>query len=240
MNGGEIIKKFFLIVFLLNVIFIHSVYASEVYYKNSNDVAFSKCEYDFISNFTWEGFQTSMTSEDFSNIFRYADCNNVIESDFNSVSTFGTIHVTQNKSLKISKSCATSYCSVSTVLKWINLPTVRSYDLIGVYFRNTSLENNGVITYVNNSPASEIKRTNNGFGVSVKLPTGNNAISVTQIFTVKKTGTVYASYQHAVRSVTLATSKKYSISFSGYGSVFLFENGVNSYYDAMGGVNITL
>ena len=126
-------------------------------------------------------------------------------------------------------------------MKWINLPTVRSYDLIGVYFRNTSLENNGVITYVNNSPASEIKRTNNGFGVSVKLPTGNNAISVTQIFTVKKTGTVYASYQHAVTNMTLAQSKSYTLSNAGLGNVIYYSPwSLANNYDGMGGVTAEL
>lgn len=74
----------------------------------------------------------------------------------------------------------------------------------------------------------------------MKLPTGGNNMVVSQYFRVETGGTVYGSYQHATANISLANSKKYTISRTGYGGVFLFNSPVRSYYDAMGGVNISV
>lgn len=50
----------------------------------------------------------------------------------------------------------------------------------------------------------------------------------------------YGSYQHAQKTVTLAKSKKYSISTSGYGRIILFDDAVKQNYDNMPGVSIAL
>lgn len=70
------------------------------------------------------------------------------------------------------------------------------------------------------------------------MPTGGSSLSITQRFEVSIGGTVYASYQHANKTSTLAKSKDYNISQYGYGGVFLFSTSSSSYYDGMGGVYI--
>ncbi len=219
---------------------ITNVKAEANFFVNDNGVHFTKCEYEYISKLVWDGFQDVMTMNDFSSIFNYVSCENEIERNNSSISTFGLTHTTQNKSLNISKSCTSSNCVITTTLDWINSPNVRSYDVIGAYLDGTNLVNSNVITYVNNTASTEIKSSNNGFGVSIKLPSSGSEVKLVQIFTVQKSGTIYASYQHAVRNISLANSKKYTISRQGYGGVLLFDETYRSYYDGMGGVNISL
>jgi len=122
------------------------------------------------------------------------------------------------------------------------MPKVRSYDVLGARFDGTSLNNDPVTSvYLDNVKKnitmSTVKKSN-GFGVSFKLPTGGSSLKITQSFDVSLGGMVYASYQHANKTSTLAKSKDYSIAYNGYGGVFLFSTSSSSYYDAMGGVYI--
>ena len=156
------------------------------------------------------------------------------------IELFGTEHTTKSKSLNISKSCNGNNCIISTTLKWLRLPTIRSYDVFGAYLEGTHLTNQNIITYVNDINYNQSKIENNGFGVSLKLPTAGNSIVITQIYNVNKSGIVYSSYQHATSNISKSSSMKYSISKKGYGNVFLFENSVSAYYDKMGGVSISI
>ncbi len=72
------------------------------------------------------------------------------------------------------------------------------------------------------------------------MPVAATSITAVQYYTVSKAGSVYASYQHAISNISLTNSKKYTISRQGYGGVLLFDSSVNSYYDGMSGVNISL
>lgn len=54
--------------------------------------------------------------------------------------------------------------------------------------------------------------------------------------TAKNNFVAYGSYQHATKNVSLAESKKYSISYEGLGRVILFDDKVKAKYDAMQGV----
>lgn len=54
------------------------------------------------------------------------------------------------------------------------------------------------------------------------LPKYDSAPVINQTFKVSKGGTVYASYQHAMRNIFLADSKNYTLSKAGYGEVFKF------------------
>ena len=157
--------------------------------------------------------------------------------------TRSTYHQTSSKYLAISKSCS-STCSVNILLKWLKNPNVRSYDVIGARFVNTSLANNSVSTIVTSSAGSTVYSNyqyfSNGFGNTVKLPSGATSIVVEQNFDVQNSGTVYGSYQHATGYISLAQSKKYSINYNGAGTVFLFDSSVNDYFDQMGGVYISM
>lgn len=227
---------------LISFFMINNVNAESIFYENKNAVKFSECEYNFISNLVGEGIQKNMTEEEFNTIFYNIECSaNIVTETYNdSKNLRGATHTTQNKSLSISKACTTNNCVISTTLNWINLPIVRSYDVIGAYLYNTNLTNSNIVTYVNGVSSNEIKMDTNGFGVSLKLPTSAEKINIAQIFNISNSGTVYASYQHAVKSISLSNSKKYSISRTGYGGVILFQNSIQPYYDGMGGVNISM
>lgn len=222
-------------------------------YTNENGVTITKKEYDFINNYYGENYFERMTLEDYEWISDLDINNNDVtintvylydSDDFNKhFFDRGVIHITPSKQLTIAKSCSTS-CIVTTYLKWLVNPTVRSYDVIGVRFHNTGLSNNTVITKLTSSYGTSYSYNTqyltNGVGTSVLLPTGATNIEVEQKVYTTLGGTVFGSYQHAISNITLQDSYNYVISVGGYGSVFLFTNGMDNYYDAMNGVDISL
>ncbi len=233
-------KSILIISLLLLLLFISTseVYAKEAYFINDNGISFSKEEYDFLTQLFWDGCQ---------NLFTKADYNNFVNSDIMSgelniktndvIMPLGTFHETNAKIFKIATSC-NSNCFVSVTLTWKAYPTIRSYDVMGAYLEKTSLLNSPVTT-VTNSSETYMQKFNHGFGVSLKLPTGNNnGIIVNQVFRVNKGGHIYASYQHAKSSISLDNSKKYTLARYGYGGVFKFSGPAVNIYDQMGGIDI--
>lgn len=235
MNMSKLKKiKFFLVV----VLFTSNINAQAFYYINKNGTRLSKCEYDFIQKISNNDVLENINEVERSIIFEKVSCtSNILTND---IELFGTEHTTKSKSLNISKSCNGNNCIISTTLKWLRLPTIRSYDVFGAYLEGTHLTNQNIITYVNDINYNQSKIENNGFGVSLKLPTAGNSIVITQIYNVNKSGIVYSSYQHATSNISKSSSMKYSISKKEYGNVFLFENSVSAYYDKMGGVSISI
>lgn len=160
----------------------------------------------------------------------------------NTILPYSTIHETDNKKLNIKKTCNNTKCTINVTLEWLNMPKIRSYDVLGARFEETSLLNEPTTMLFLDGVKKNITmytvKKSNGFGVSFKLPSGGSSLKVTQIFEVSIGGTIYASYQHAKKTSSLATSKDYNISQYGYGGVFLFSTSSSSYYDGMGGVYI--
>ncbi len=222
----------------------------DIYYVNDNGVSFTKNEYDFFSKMYYDGYQQTMTASDKA-YFNGFDLNpdsverveydeSQIENDVKQPITRNTSHETGSKKLTIAKATS-DYTIISVSLQWKSNPSVRSYDVIGARFVNTSKIGSPTtrLSYSGGTyTSSNIVNKNNGFGVSIKLPSSGSSIYVTQTYTVTNGGTVYASYQHAKNSVTLAQSKNYTIGSAGYGSVFKFDSSVSSKYDGMGGVYI--
>lgn len=235
-------KKRFMIILLLVfllLINIKNVYAKEKYFTNNNGVTFSKEEYDFLTQMFWDGCQSLFTSLDYVRFINSNIMNNELNININeAIMPLGTYHETNAKKFKIATSCS-SDCLVSVTLIWKTYPNVRSYDVMGAYLENTSLLNTPVTT-ITNSNETYTQKFNNGFGVSLKLPTGKTDIIVNQIFRVSKGGHVYASYQHAKNSISLANSKKYTLSKQGYGGVFKFSGTAVNIYDQMAGVDIAV
>lgn len=242
------LKKSFIILPILIGMFSTNVSAKEgIFYTNDNNVSLTEREYNFISNLFYDGFQNVMSQNDYDNIFWNENIiNNEIFSnnydESHNIIPYAASHETTSKILTIKSSCDLE-CTVTITAEWKTSPKVRSYDVIGAYLEGVNLTFSP-ITYAEGasetSYSSEIVQFNNGFGVSVKLPSSGSKMKVCQYFRVTKGGTVYGSYQHATSSISLANSKKYSISRSGYGGVFLFNDSVKSYYDAMGGVSISV
>lgn len=224
--------------------------SNDIVYVNNNGVELTEKEFHFVNDFYGKDFFETMNHEDYIWISdldinnREVEIKTISDYSFNNVITRSPSYSTNSKKLSISKACSSNVCTIITNLNWLTNPTIRSYDLIGVRFYNTSLNNNTVTTKVTSSNGTEYSSNNkfltNGFGTSVKLPSGATNISVQQKLFTNPGGTVYASYQHATSNISLQTSLNYTMGAGGYGNVFLFYGGADNYYDAMGGVNIDL
>ncbi len=246
------LKILFLLMCGISLLSFTQVFAlgNDTVYVNSNGVELTEKELHFVNEFYGEDFFETMTHEDYVWISdldinnRDVEIKTISDYSLNNGMMKSPSYSTNSKKLSISKACSSNVCTIITNLNWFTNPTIRSYDLIGVRFYNTSLNNNIVTTKVTSSKGTEYSSNNkflaNGFGTSVKLPTDATNISVQQKLFTQPGGIVYASYQHAVRDISLQTSLNYTMGVGGYGNVFLFYGGVDNYYDAMGGVNIDL
>lgn len=243
-------KKLYIIA-ILSMIFISNVNAQEIYYENNNGVILNEHEYNIISEFYWKGYQEYLTNKDyeflkknglFENEIETKEINdsNINDSNFNLLSI--SEHTTANKSLKMSTSCSTN-CLVAISLNWINLPKIRSYDILGIYIDNTSIkriDNTIIETNKGRSNYAYTNKASNGIGTSFKLPTDVTYLRISQTLTVEKKGSINASYQHATKTISYANSKKYTFSKTGIGGVFSFNTGIQDYYDCMLGVQTNL
>lgn len=244
-------KKIFVLIALLTIILFNSnamaLENEEVYYTNDNGVNFTKEEYDFVSKFYFDGYQKLMTQDDYNYIIDNQLMNGEIKVtqivDPGSLNSRASdYYATGSKKLQLSSSCS-STCSMTITLTWLVSPNVRSYDLIGAYsptsdsmkFTGARFYYDGVVKEYN-----EYRQESHGVSATFKLPTVGEDIVLVFNFKANKGSTVYASYQHAKKTISLANSRKYSFNSGGYGSVFLFEESVNDYYDAMRGVKMTL
>lgn len=231
-------KKFiFLIIAFL--LFSCSVKASS-FYTNDNGVSFSEDEYSFVSKMVYDGYQSTMTIDEY-NYFFINNQNAKNGIDLYNVSS--NSYESKSKILKISYNC-NSECLITITLTWKKMPLVRSYDIIGAYISSGNYKSFWYtkIVYDNISTKSTtVNEQNNGLGSSIKLPsTQITNLNIVQSFYVSKSGTVYASYQHAKKAINYANSNSYVISKNGMGNVFLFNNAYGSYYDNMNGVSINL
>lgn len=238
-------KKIIMIA-LISMLFISKANAQDLYYINSNGVCLTEQEYNKISEFYWDGYQKNLSLDDYS----FLKENGLFENNIESLIITNTKedimplaeHTTSNKSLKMSKSCSTN-CLISISLNWLNLPKIRSYDILGTYLDNTSvIQVNDVIVETNKEAKnySYTKKDINGIGTSFPLPTSGNALKISQTMLVQKKGNIKASYQHAKKNISYSNSNKYNFSKSGVGGVFNFNASIQSYYDCMLGVEFSL
>ncbi|MCX4364393.1 MAG: hypothetical protein OSJ70_01280 [Bacilli bacterium] len=219
----------------------------EIYYENDNGVRFTKSEYDFVSEFYYDGYQKFMTVDNYQRLkeagVMLEKVKKVVYNENNGIQTLTDVtYQSASKKLLLSYVC-TSRCYASFQASWLTIANVRSYDLIGVYSPTANvLEAEGSSMAYSNSAFSPVEKNNtkNGISSTFKLPTTDAKYVFTLDFNVPKGTKVYASYQHAKKSISLANSRKYTYASSGYGGVFKFDSSVSSYYDGMGGVNTTL
>ncbi len=220
------------------------VFAKSIYFINSNGVSLSKDEYSFLQEFFWDDYPNLITLKEYNSYVQDGIFNSRIESvtNNNTYLPLSQSFSDKNKTLKISKVCP-SDCTISITATWNNVPSVRSYDVMGAYYENTTLLSTPVTRVSTTSQtvtSDEMKTSSNGFGISFKIPdTGTNLV-ISQVFKVKSGGYVRASYQHAMSSISLSNSKNYTISSTGYGGVFKFSGVAADIYDRMSGVEINL
>lgn len=169
----------------------------------------------------------------------------------NEIALMSTEHTTTYKRIEISFDPSI----ITLRVNWLKSPTYKSCDVIAVrgngirfynynilgkqnYIKNGEL---GEVTY--NSNSNNTKIFDNGIGISMNLVDGASDYELTLevgYYKTGNTGTVYGSYQHAQRNVSLSQSQNYSLSSNGLGGVIDFSSSVRNYYDGMGGVSISI
>lgn len=213
---------------LINLIFISSVNANEL-----ESVKYFKTITNPFTNYS----QTyEITEEEFNNV--------------NEIELYSTVHTTEYKKITISKQ---GEGNISLEVIWKKNPSVRSYDVIAIrgegvsfisstasgrqhYIKNGTKE---TIEYKRNSNNTKIFE--NGVGISMNLV--DEASDYTLKLNIRYTknssnATIYGSYQHSQRNITLDQSQRYTLSSNGFGNVLDFDSTVKSYFDGMGGVSI--
>lgn len=188
-------------------------------------------------------------------ITNYSQTYEVTEREFNNakeMELYSALHITEYKKISISK---LSTGNISLKLEWEKNPAVRSYDVIalrgeGVSFNSATLDgkqiyikngNQETINYTKNSNNTQIFE--NGVGISMNLVDGATKYILRlniQYTKENNNATIYGSYQHSQRNITLNQSKHYILSSSGLGNVLAFDSTVKSYFDGMGGVFINV
>lgn len=151
----------------------------------------------------------------------------------NTILPYSTIHKTDNKKLNIKKTCNNTKCTINVTLEWLNMPKIRSYDILGARFEETSLLNEPTTMLFLDGVKKNITmytvKKSNGFGVSFKLPSGGSSLKVTQIFEVSIGGTIYASYHDGTVHDLSVNLQKSDGSETGYKNIgtndtYVFSN----------------
>ncbi|MBQ3308068.1 MAG: hypothetical protein IJG68_07770 [Bacilli bacterium] len=230
-----------------------NVYAEE-YYTNGYGVSFDRAQYDFFTEFFYDGYQAYMTQEmldeydgfDFENtvIEKTGLCpnqthinpgNQVSPQDFPYLDTYA-------KEIKMAKACNSFFCRVSCTVTWHGTPTVQSHDVIGAYLNGPTRFSTPATMYTSSNGSgyeTDIVYDTDGYGAVVDIPNASDII-VSQSFSYTGTGLIFMSYQHAVSTVTLNEAKSFSIGLAGYGNVFIYPSNIGDSYDQMGGVYMTV
>ena len=233
---------FFLILLSIFIVPTCALAKDNIYYTNDNGVSLTEKEYDFISEMYWDGFQKFVTKELYEDLRSDDIFSQSIEKkifEINPKLTRGDFVEDAARELLIAKACSDN-CFINVIYTWKGEPTVKSYDVIGAYFENTSLQNvpfTIATSSVEQKIIEDYKKASNGLGSSFKMIKGNDA-QISQTFRVAKGGHVYASYQHAMDDVSYEDSIDYTFSRFGYGGVFQFSEKSRKYYDEMNGVDI--
>lgn len=243
-------KLLYLFAFVFMFIGLYDVKAS-TYYTNTKNVNFTKEQYDFVSEMFYDGYQEVMEQADLDKMVELdligkPISKKTITSDGlindNPVNPRSTYVYYAGRTLTIDVVCTTQ-CLVALTAQWGCTPNIQSWDVIGMrytsdvvvnYINLASVVGTGYsATYYTSS--TQYQNQGNGFGYSVKLGNASNLKISTSMYT-EPGGTVYGSYQHAVETVSLATSKLYTIGLGGYGYVFHFTGNAYGKYDGAPGV----
>ena len=143
---------------------------------------------------------------------------------------------------------------LSFVTHWKIMPATRSFDVNAARLVNLDVINgtqggkqfytiSGNTSYINYSfNGTNINNQSNGFGISMNLVNDTNLtgleLEITSCLEVTNyPAIIFASYQHAITTLSLDESKSYTLSSSGLGSVITYANSSTySKYDGMTGV----
>ena len=195
------------------------------------------------------------------NTFIYSEVDSetadLIEENFNNgIATYGPTHETSYKRITIIDNyIGGNSHDVMVYTQWLVTPATKSFDVTAMridggyvvdgtqdgtqtYWKDGSY---GYVTYAWNG--TNIRKTDNGFGISMNLVNGASYFETdisANVISTSQNAVAYGTYQHAVTDVTLDQSQSYTISHNGLGRVLNFTNSVYNLYDGMTGVSISL
>ena len=181
----------------------------------------------------------------------------LIKENFNNgVSTYDAYHETTYKRIQILDThLGGDSHRIMVYTQWLVTPATKSFDVTamridGGYVVDRTQDGtqvywkDGAYDYVDYSwNGTNIRKTDNGFGISMNLVNGASYFETdisANVVTTSSDAVAYGTYQHAVTDVTLNQSQSYTISHNGLGGVLNFTNSVYNYYDRMAGVSISL
>lgn len=181
----------------------------------------------------------------------------LIKENFNNgVSTYDAYHETTYKRITIiGDHIGGNTYDVMVYTQWLVTPATKSFDVTAMRIdggyvvdgtqNGTQLYwEDGAYDHVDYSwNGTNIRKTDNGFGISMNLVNGASYFETdisASVITTSSDAVAYGTYQHAVTDVTLNQSQSYTISHNGLGGVLNFTNSVYNYYDRMAGVSISL
>ena len=147
------------------------------------------------------------------------------------------------------------YNNIFLTATWKYVPATRSFDVIGFRgygfsFRTGSQE--GTQAYITTDDVyhmisyawngTNIKKFDDGFGISMNLVNANivaiQCMIESDVHPTIDHPSIYGSYQHAITSVSLATSQNYTLGGAGLGNVFVYPYSIVQKYDGMSGVSL--
>lgn len=217
---------------------------------NQSGVVIPIEKYNALKSIYSDNFMNYMTQEEY-NIIKDKDLSKVVIKEItdanlnSSTSTIATEHTTSSKGLRIINNDG----FVTMTLTWYKVPTIKKWDVMA-FRKNTSVNISNYYLfrqyYLSTDNESKLstekygQNFDNGVGATFKVQNGSgHEMELSADFT--GSGRVYGSYQHASNSkATLADAMDYTLSGSGFGGVILFNEAIESKFDGMGGVYLTL
>ena len=181
----------------------------------------------------------------------------LIEENFNNgIATYDATHETSYKRITIIDDyIGGNTHDIMVYTQWLVTPATKSFDVTAIRIDGGSVVEgtqngtqlywkDGAYDWVNYSyNGTNIRKTDNGFGISMNLVNGASYFETdisANVISTSQNAVAYGTYQHAVTDVTLDQSQSYTISHNGLGRVLNFTNSVYNLYDGMTGVSISL
>lgn len=172
------------------------------------------------------------------------------------ISTYDSFYQTTYKKISFIKaSLGSNKYRLTVYTQWLITPVTQSYDVTAMRIEDGYVVDgtqdgtqmyikNGTMGYVQYSPnGTNIRKSDNGFGISMNLVNGGTEFETdisADVVATSQYAMAYGTYQHAVTDVTLDESQSYFISHNGFGDVVNFATGVQNKYDGMAGVSVSL
>ena len=249
-----------------------------IYYTNNNGISMTEREYHNLLNLGFKDFEiqnmnleTFNENKDYDDAFLESETHRYFRTEYSNIdgSVISNQEITRYEYEHADLNCRGDGQSITTYkeltasiryvnanakryrasLSWLNMPSTRSYDIIGVGFSDANIQvlssypsldttycdSGNNCTTITSGYAYKV--TADGAGASFALPTGTiiSLYSTLYYNISKKTSNTITylrmcgDYAHATSSVTANQSKKYSLGYSG----LYLESSIKNYYDEM-------